>query len=134
MTRLDAHHQSDAIDREIRDRVDEQAPPFSEAGNRAVLRSRSDDPAAVDHRRVERDRVRHVAAVPTISLTNAWRAGVSNELITPWMTCSQMICPTVIRSVNVSTASIADCTSEAPVSAEDLALDPFDRRVRRRTA
>ncbi len=38
----------------------------------------------------------------TISLTNACRAGVSNELMTPWITCSQMICATVMRSVNVS--------------------------------
>jgi hypothetical protein len=49
----------------------------------------------------------------TISLTNACRAGVSNELMIPCTTCSQMICLTVMMSVNVNTASSADCTSDA---------------------
>src|ERR1043165_4448972 len=44
----------------------------------------------------------------TISLTNACRAGVSNELMTPCTTCSQMICFTVMTFMNVSAPSSAD--------------------------
>jgi len=44
----------------------------------------------------------------TISLTNAWRAGVSKELMIPCTTWSQMICRTVMTFMNVRMASSAD--------------------------
>ena len=40
------------------------------------------------------------AGSSTISTTNAWRAGVSNALITPWKSCSRMICVTVIAAAH----------------------------------
>ncbi len=48
----------------------------------------------------------------TISTTNACRAGVSNELITPCTSCSAITSATVMTFINASTASAADCNAD----------------------
>ena len=70
---------------------------------------RSDQAAAVDHRRVERDRVGQIVGESsTISTTNACRAGVSKALITPWSSCSTMICAHGDQAATASATASSD--------------------------
>ena len=53
------------------------------------------------------------AGSSSISTTNAWRAGVSNALMTPWNSCSRMIWVMVMMPGIASNASASDWSIES---------------------